>query len=224
MERRRAIIAAQDGFIPPEYQKYDYLETPYNAEGYASVDTGVPGNNNNLVIETNVLTVERRSYGRIFGSWDSENNACWRFIQYAQSAATRYYIITANNRMAGASYTLLCVPSGKTTQDTISNIKIEYGKGTATVGDYTATVEIPPDGSAVSNKNIGIGVRSAGDTTNGTAKVRFYYYFRIFDGTKLIRNYVPVVRKSDNKPGFYDTVNFTFNPSVGTRDFIAGND
>ena len=49
----------------------------------------------------------------------------------------------------------------------------------------------------------------------------YYYYVKIWDGETLVRHYVPVKRLSDDKYGFYDMVNGTFNPSIGSSDFTG---
>ena len=48
--------------------------------------------------------------------------------------------------------------------------------------------------------------------------------FKFWSGDTLLRDYKPCIRLSDNKPGFYDLVNQTFNPSIGAKDFIPGYD
>lgn len=220
LERKKRILMAQDQFVPPGYQKYDYLETPYNAEGYSYINTGIAGNNNNLKFVFNYMALERRGYGRILGSWSSESTACWRLIQSSNTTTTRYYIYTANSRRASSSTSIAIGENGTSIIGTKASFELEYGKCKTNYGANTESA----DGSTVSTNNFSIGTRYAGDTSNGCAKGRFYDYFRIFDNGKLIRNYIPVVRKSDNKAGFYDTVNHTFNPSIGTVDFTAGND
>ena len=40
---------------------------------------------------------------------------------------------------------------------------------------------------------------------------------------QIVRNLVPCVRKSDNKPGMYDTVSHTFYTNAGTGEFIVPN-
>ena len=45
------------------------------------------------------------------------------------------------------------------------------------------------------------------------------YYFKIWDNNALIRDYIPVLRNSDNKPGMYDRVTKTFFTNQGTGEF-----
>lgn len=46
---------------------------------------------------------------------------------------------------------------------------------------------------------------------------------KIWQNGTLIRNLVPCVRKSDSKPGMYDTVTKTFYTNAGTDEFIVPN-
>lgn len=50
------------------------------------------------------------------------------------------------------------------------------------------------------------------------------YYCQIWENGVMVRNYVPVVRKSDNKPGMYDriTKQFYVNDRAGVADFTYG--
>lgn len=47
-------------------------------------------------------------------------------------------------------------------------------------------------------------------------------YCRMWQNGKLVRSYMPVLRKSDNIAGLLDTVNNVFYPSVGTAQFTKG--
>ena len=47
------------------------------------------------------------------------------------------------------------------------------------------------------------------------------YYCKIYDNGTLIRNYIPA-KNSSNVVGLYDTINNTFNPSIGTGNFVGG--
>lgn len=45
------------------------------------------------------------------------------------------------------------------------------------------------------------------------------YSCQIWNGGSLVRDYIPVLRKSDNKPGLYDIVNNVFYTNSGTGEF-----
>jgi hypothetical protein len=60
------------------------------------------------------------------------------------------------------------------------------------------------------------------------ASVRYYpnalrlYYFKMYNNNVLVRDFVPVIRITDNVVGLYDLVNGTFYMNQGTGAFIPG--
>ena len=70
--------------------------------------------------------------------------------------------------------------------------------------------------------NIGIGnAKFAPASAYNESHIVTWYGFRVWKDDTLIRDYVPCVRMSDMKAGFYDKVNHTFNPSVAQSEFFA---
>ena len=49
------------------------------------------------------------------------------------------------------------------------------------------------------------------------------YYCKIYDGDTVVRDFVPAIRTSDNKVGFYDFANSTFYTNNGSGDFLTPN-
>lgn len=218
VKARRLLMS--NGPLPPLYKKCDYLQTT----GYNSrIDTGVYGDDATLVFDFDYATIERVAYGAAFGNHVNDNTRAWRLIN-PSSSITRYYFAGAYNRRAGSSLNVYVVPEGETFVGKRVNFHMSVGSVTATHGDfsYTATSEADTT-TAISTRNIAIG--SGSPTQSGSnALVGRFWHFKIWSQNELIRNYIPCVRMSDNKPGFYDIVNNTFNPSIGTVDFIAGYD
>ena len=58
-----------------------------------------------------------------------------------------------------------------------------------------------------------------GGRNNACVKMKIV---KIYDGDALVRNFIPSMRKSDNKPGMYDTVSKTFFTNSGTGEFLFG--
>ena len=81
----------------------------------------------------------------------------------------------------------------------------------------------------LSNNYVDFGDKSytiqIGGQLNGTAAKNSssnrFYYVQIFDMEKLVRDMIPVRRRSDGKVGFYDKVESKFYPSNTTSDLIA---
>ena len=206
--------------LPPQYQKVDYLEsTGYNAR----IDTGVAGNDTALKFIFDAMVIDSAQYNALFGNYNGEDKSCWRIIQYSDSLTTRSFIFTAGNRPAGSSSSAPVIKQGGGVPNTLVHFEMEYGKCTGTSEDFSRTTTATDVSAEMSTRNIAIGSMSS-VATGSTVRKRFYHYFKIKRGNILIRNYIPCYRKSDNLAGFYDTVNYTFNPSIGSVNFVAGND
>lgn len=215
---RRRLMS--NGPLPPMYRRCDYLQT---TGSNARINTGVAGNDDTLVMDFDYATITRQAYGGAFGNYTNENARCWRLINPSGTGDTRQYLFTARNRKAGSSSGINVVPDGESMIGKRINFRFSYGQCTVTYGNYTTTVSPTSDGTtSESTTNITIGA-AYGTATGGTLVGRFWH-FKIWRQGTLVRNYIPCVRVSDSKAGFYDTVNHTFNPSIGTADFVAGYD
>lgn len=219
MEVRRNLLKASD-VLPPMYKRCDYLQTT----GYNSrIDTGVPGNDETLVFDLDYATITRQAYASAFGNYVNEQTRCWRLINPSGTGDARNYLATAYNRRAGSSTSVNVVPENESMVGKRVNFVISNGRITITYGTYTNTSTPADSGdTAISDRNIAIGSTQPGGT--GGSIVGRFWHFKIWSHGVLVRNYIPCIRIRDNKAGFYDTVNHTFNPSIGTVDFIAGYD
>ena len=196
--------------LPPAYQRVDYLQ----AQGdMAVIDTGVGGNNDALEFDFCFNVDRYLSYRGFFTNYESETANCWRLSESTNNASILYCL---NTQTGSSSYTQIAYVGKKTT------IKMSKTIVTISTDTATATGTIP---TAVGTANdASIYINSSRRYSQTRDDVIKWYYFKITDNGILIRNYVPCYRKSDNKAGFFDLVNHTFNPSIGTVDFIAGND
>ena len=64
------------------------------------------------------------------------------------------------------------------------------------------------------------GPRPVSDGSTSLSYMRIYSAAISIDG-QTVRNVIPCVRKSDSKPGMYDTVSKTFYTNAGTGEFIV---
>ena len=101
--------------------------------------------------------------------------------------------------VANTEYTLIQDKNGIS----INGVNNSWTSGTA--GDFTC------------DRNLTIG------NCNGATGTRYFagnlYYFKIYDNGKIVRDYVPALRVSDNAVGLYDKVNYTF---LTDDDLVAG--
>ena len=218
---RRRLMS--NGPLPPMYRRCDYLQTTgYNAR----IDTGVYGDDDTLSFDFDFAIMERANYGAVFGNHISDSYRCWRLTLGGNpgSSPPRNTLVTMHNRKAGSSPTLYLAPSGEGYIGNRVNVQMSSGTCTATSGSYSNTATAVTDtADPASTRNIGIGSGSPTQSGSNAMSIRFWH-FKIWSQGALVRNYIPCVRVSDNKAGFYDLVNHTFNPSIGTVDFIASND
>lgn len=214
--RKKQLMMMNNGlFLPPEYMKCDYIET----NGYnARIDTGVQGNDETLAFDCDFTIIGRVNYGALFGNHINDSYRCWRFILAGDPRA----LATMYNRKAGSSPTLYIAPSDESYMGRRANVKMSYGECTITSGSHTYTATTVTDtADPASTRNIAIGSGSPGQSGSNALVVRFWN-FKILKNGIMIRNYIPCYRKSDNKAGLYDTINYTFNPSIGSVEFVAG--
>lgn len=213
MQIRRMVMQSADG-IPPIYKRVEYI-TGVGTGGV--IDSGIPGNNDNLrfvfCFEINGVY----SYAGFFGNSIDEDHDSWRLLTYSSTTPNGFFI--TRNRKQGSSGSLYALnPSDYSNRKLYFDISHMQASLITDTSESTRGEDMAVHGTE-NNDNIAIGSHKlvAGATSARRTK---WYYFRIYDGSTLIRNYVPCYRKSDNKVGFYDTVNHTFNPSIGSTDFI----
>ena len=220
--KRKMLFVNPQRILPSAYTKCDYLETI----GYDTrIDTGVAGDDTTLQFAGEIEILNFISYASLFNNWRSGNYKLWRLILPEQKTnnfliAGTYHEISRVVYLGPHTFEDQNLPFRFTFLLKYQYIEIIDSNGTK----YTRESNYEDDGRLENSDNIALGSQSVsmGGTTDGF-KSRFYS-FKIYKQGKLVRNYKPCVRKSDNKPGFYDLVNQTFNPSIGSQDFIAGND
>lgn len=223
MALRRAIMTRDGLSLPPEYQRVDYLQRSGNN---ARIDTGVPGNDVTLAFDFTYMALELLDWLMTVGNYVNETTRCWRFMHH-QTQYPRHYLISTPARKANSSTSFAAVSAatgtvvGHKTHVHLSYAAYSFESDDGTTGSGTQAEDTSGD---MSTRNIAIGSSHPGAGGSATTKGRFYGEFKIWRGGVLIRNYVPCSRRSDSRAGFYDTVNGTFNPSIGNTEFIAGND
>ena len=212
-----AIKSFKSDMLPIAYKRYDWLLlTGHNAK----IDTGVSGANSDLKIELECMMLSNGTYGSYYGVFGNATSGkkYWVMRRPAQSddsSVTKWMVCLGNT----ASQTVIAPYGSDTLLDKKTKYVFEYGKVTA--GDVVVTSAESAD--AASDGTIMIGTTSSTSSGIALSKTRVWN-FKMWDGETLVRHYVPCVRRSDSKAGFYDLVNGTFNPSIGSGEFEAGMD
>ena len=198
-----------------------YTLVPYIVgHGTASnFDTGVSGNNDNLRFEFGIEINKLAKMFAVFGNFVDNDHNCWDFTtgNIDVSTANRQLSCHANDRVStGFSIGEQGYPSNK--MDVIldrSNCTVLFENDT----NYITVIHL---NGISNNTNIAIGAKSVGLGQISDIETK-HYYWKIYDGNTLIRDYVPVIRNSDHAVGLFDKINFTFNPSTGAAPFTYEN-
>ena len=206
------MIQQSNELIPPAYKRVEYVIANYSASNF---DSGVCGNNDNLRIQICFECGFHVNYHAFFGNRISDSANGWRFMAYSNDTA---FLVNANSR-CGSSRSITTPHSNSWLNKKVyADISQPYRAVTIDGETRVDTREFTIS-ETDNDTNIAIGTHHVTSGSVDDTKLTKYYYARIYDGNKLIRNYIPCYRKSDNKVGFYDTVNCTFNPSQGDAEF-----
>ena len=195
-----------------EYEWVDYIASA----GKESIDTGIPGNNNNLSLEVQyqwVTLPNNSEYRAVISSWVNESSVDFRILQFGSSKT--YYAV---NSKAGASmgYDLT------RDTDTIYTEKLYNSETTFTVVATDGTENVRAKIDATDNSsNIHIFSYPSRNLSN-CSSIKLYY-LKIWDDGTLIRDFAPCYRKPDNVYGLYDKVNGVFYKNASsTGEFVGG--
>lgn len=200
----------QTSGLPSEYRKVEYLES----DGTQWIDTG---------IVPNVYTWARLKFVNlvttgdvIFGFFNTELTS-WRLF----NASNANYLDLPSNVQSTYRYitgTESSIQPGCLIELEIGNkykkILLNYGWPKELINtDYYST---PIDSFATVTKTLTLNYYSPSKIS-----LNRWYYVKIYNGNVQVRNMIPCVRKSDSKPGMYDTVSKTFYTNAGTGEFIV---
>lgn len=188
--------------LPSEYQEVQYLYFD-GSSGY--VDTGVTITKADSLTIT--MTADLRSYS---------SSKFATFFGFMASATTPRCAVSVyqGKYMIGIDSTTSAVSNPSTG---VCDYKF-YTSGSNQILEVNnvAVVSTTYSSSALNNNTLTtyVGARNSGGTANNFADINVYKFKIIHNGTSY--NFVPCYRVSDDKPGFYDTINNTFKPASGT--------
>ncbi|GEM_PF-1749269 len=195
---------ATTGDVVEEYQRVEHLDFT----GSQYINTGIIPTANTKV-ETTFKTSTNSRW--LFGSRTS-TSATNIYAVYFNSATLLWYQIRMSGDAKSVDNYFNKISYLTTTRsEFILNGKTTSGFGTDALGSSTWPMYI---GS----------VNTAGkaDGTSGRHFVGELYSFKIWDGTTLVRDFVPVVRSRDGVAGLYDMVENKFYTNIGSGSFKTG--
>lgn len=195
---------AATGDAVEEYQRVEHLDFT----GSQYINTGyIP--NTNTKVETTFKTSTNSRW--LFGSRTSTSATDIYAVYFNSATLLWYQIRTSGNAKSVDNYFNKISYLTTTRSEFILNGKTTSGFGTDALGSSTWPMYI---GS----------VNTAGkaDGTSGRHFVGELYSFKIWDGTTLVRDFVPVVRSRDGVAGLYDMVGHKFYANAGSGSFKTG--
>lgn len=193
------LVVSHTPRLPSEYQEVEYIES----SGSQWIDTGVilTLENTNIRCDADVIVSTTALDKTIFGT-NGGGNTYYHLTPYDY----QWYYGTNGSEGHSGSYSNI--------------IGTEYIISFNNNGKIIINGEIIVENKIFTAKNKSITINTR---MNGTSIWKFKY-FKIYDDSSIIRNFIPCYRKSDSKPGMYDLVTNTFYVNQGTgADFTVGN-
>lgn len=194
------------GILPPGYTQKEYLET----SGAQAIDTGYTPQTDVLRIEARIMYSQSRdkaiAQSRLFGLW-TYTASLYLYTNLNSDALFTRGSQLQNNQIFDF------VAENNATQKLVQIDETQYtNTNAAPVADTNNPIYL-----------------LAGKYSNAQPISNFdyfytgrMYYCKIYDNDILVRDFIPAVRDSDSKPGFYDLVTDQFFVNAGTgADFTT---
>lgn len=187
--------------IPSEYQQVAYIEstgTQYIDSDYiASSKTG---------IEVDFQFTDLTTQQRIFGvTTDDSNYLNYNFYINGSTKWGYAFVDGAGNWM---NTDVDANKNKHKLQFNVENNKYKIDNFKGSIADSTRN-----------KKSTGLYIFTYNTSSSSKLKI---YSFKIYEDSKLVRNYVPVYRKSDSEIGLYETIEGKFYTNKGTGKFNKG--
>lgn len=186
-----------------EYQEVEYIEST----GTQYIDTGIKTSNSlSFEIRTNYAN------GTLLGAQDSSNAE--KCIAIAGSSNSEYVRF-----LSGSAGQFLGIPVNTYG---FYDLTIKAGKATLTYNNKPTDISLTTKNNKI-DLPIYIFARNVDGVASGYSP-RKLFYFKVYDNGNLVRDFIPVYRKSDGAIGLYDLVEKSFYANAGTGTFLKGAD
>ena len=179
-----------------DYKKLEYIQS--TGSQYINTDINIGATTD---IEVKFITVQAAGgYGRVWGSTSDMK------YELADTGGNTGYRISIN----GTGYSF----------STTNDIKIVKMTGNGTVFLNNSQIH-NFNKSYTGGEKLWLFWGNSGDWQNVYGRIKLYYA-KVWQDNKLVRNYMPVLRKEDNKVGLFDIQNNQFYIDVNNGNFTAG--
>lgn len=203
-------LILSDSQIEKPYTELEYIQ----ATGTQYIDTNINGSGN--------LRIEM-----MFSNWDASMDGflCGSRTSADLNTFCIYYHGVGNPKYIRCDYD---TTTNEAAQVNITNSTgmyyINKNKNVTTIKDLVLNTTLT-NTLTYNNfeNNLAIYIFSRNNNGEAQAFTSYYlYYFKIYDNDVLVRDFIPVQRKSDSEVCLYDKVSNTFFINQGTGAFIAG--
>jgi prepilin-type N-terminal cleavage/methylation domain-containing protein len=197
-------IKVDDSLVQNGYRKLEYIES--TGTQYIMTDI-IPSNDMGINAKIKSLDVDQDLV--YFGSKGEGNTRFWIGNIKNNSLTQLYY---GWNTLTTKSKRPIII------SDNLFEVKMNYMNNRQNI--FNGTV-IENNLSTLENNTYPLTIfgGNAIGTVSYKSKIKLYE-LKISIGTNIIYSFIPCLRKNDNKPGLYDTVNNQFYTNSGTGEFI----
>lgn len=205
IERKKRLMMAQGSQLPSEYRKVEYLEatgtqyfnTGYAVKRYDAIEIRYTRDNTQGVAMRCLFSAGSGTYQLI--ALSTNELTCNYYVKYFASGSAKL-LYAQQGHDNGVWYTVTVDSNGSF---------VSSNNGFDVVSEYEHDI----DGTNT------LYIFKRYDNTNyWTGKIS---YFKIENNGTIVMELIPCVRKSDDKPGMFDTVSKTFYTNAGTGEFIT---
>lgn len=201
MLRRRELMAMQTGGLPAAYRKIEYIQNP--KAGVAYINTGIIVTEEvNFQVDFQLISPASTT-GYFMGKY--ADTSFYLYLGAGFNFQTAFGCSWANSSLKGDNRRHVF-----TYQFIDGDMHLYDGETEILKKAFSASSSLP----------IYVAGPASPSASNKSAKT---FSSKIWQNGTLIRNLAPCVRKSDSKPGMYDTVTKTFYTNAGTGEFIVPN-
>ena len=190
--------------VPKEYTQVDYLE----ATGTQYIDTNFKPNQDTSLYVTFDTSNDDRSAQFIAGARTTSETKGYTLLYWKTNSKKMYSAYGAGNIQSNYQYIL-----GEKISLFLDKNKYYINNVLYTTHTYT---------NFQCDYNLALFTVNNSGTFDSQRLYGKIYECKIYDNNKLIRNFIPVIRNSDCKPGMYDTEMQIFYTNQGTGEFLYG--
>lgn len=190
-----------------EYTELEYIEST----GTQYINTGVT-TGNNIKVQAKAIS----TFG-FTGEYSKKYSGCLLGGRKTSDNSNFSYTSGINNDFVGSGSSFLTITRNANTD--ILDVEYSNTKIDIKCGDYSYINNLSINITDAFNIYIFALNQNNSATSFGTYKL---YNFKIYNGTTLVRNFIPCKRNSDNAIGLYDVINGVFYTNAGTGTFTAG--